>query len=395
MINKVKVEQCCLCKACINACPVEAIHFTKEHKEFLYPNIDSNKCIECGLCEKVCPALNQSESFIDSNEILTCAVKNKNLEDRIMSSSGGMFIALAQLFLSKNGYVCGAVFDEEFQVKHVLTNDLNLVKQMQGSKYVQSDIGYVYREIKELVKRHVPVLFCGCPCQVSGLKRYLSNINVMDSLFTVDFICHGIPSQKMFSAYKQYMERKYKSAFKKFEFRNKNNGWHHSNVSIVFESGKKYYNPIIIDVYMKAFLSGVTMKESCYECKYKNLKSGSDITIGDFWGAEAEFPNWDDNKGISAVLVNTEKGKRIFEQLPVEKKDAKIDTIIKYNRNLIESTARSGKRDEFFELAEQKDFCYALCEMFEETKSEYIIRKSKFALRCILNILRGKGKPLY
>lgn len=392
MIDKVTTKKCYLCQACGDVCPVEAISFKKEQYGFVYPQIDFTKCINCNMCERVCPALGEL-SEPRKGYPKAYAARSRDLYIRLNSTSGGVFFELASMVIKSGGVVCGAIFDEYFKIIHKVVDKQDAVKEMCGSKYAQSDMSGIFREIKSVLQRGKKVLFCGCPCQTAALKQYIKVEN--DNLVLIDFICHGIPSQEFLDSYKNFMEKKYKSKIKEMYFRDKSQGWHSSSVKIYFENGKIYQKPTIADTYMRAFYSGTIMKERCYECQMKDFRSGSDITLGDFWGAELVLPELDDNKGLSAVFVNSEKGLRLFENLDIDKCIVDQEEIIKYNRNVRYSTEMNPKRKEFYEFCQLNEKGDALIKFFGETKYEVFKREVKYNMRCIRNKIQGKEKPLY
>ena len=356
MIDKVKVQDCCLCKACSNICPKDAISFTNENYGFMYPQIDLQACIECNLCEKVCPSIKDLKKT--EFDVRAYAARSRIKDERLKSTSGGIFYEVAKYFIKNGGYVCAAVFDEDFNVVHAITNDLADLQKMRGSKYVQSDIKHSYREIKKLLISGNKVLFCGCPCQSAGLKGYLQKD--YDQLYIIDLVCHGIPSNKTFKDYLAYLNSKYKSNVVSFRFRDKSKGWHNSSVRVEFANGKTYIRLIYEDVYMKGFLSGTTMKESCYNCKYKKFVSGSDITIGDMWGAEVTLPQMDDNTGLSGIIVNTQKGDELLKLTDSELVPFDMQDIIKYNKNIVEASKPSENRKDFYKFANENGIANAL-----------------------------------
>lgn len=283
-IDRVSKQDCCICRACGEVCPVGAIEFKENYHGFKYPIIDKTRCVNCQKCGNVCPNLKENFKVKEGYPI---AYAGKSLDDinRMASSSGGIFYEIAQIFYH-DGYVAGAVFDKDFILKHIVSNKIDVIKKMRGSKYAQSDNTGEFVKIKNLLKEK-KVLFCGCPCQVAGLKHFIGTEN--DNLYTIDFICHGIPSQEMLSEYIKFREKRAKSKLIELKFRDKKNGWHNSCCCCSFENGKKYYAPITVDPYMNGYFSGYTMKESCYTCKYKNSTSGSDNT-GGFLGGRSAMP---------------------------------------------------------------------------------------------------------
>ena len=379
MLNFVNFEQCCLCNACSRICPVNAIEYNLEYKSFYYPQINIDKCIKCNQCRYVCPAIQDTVRILKNNFPVSYAARTNDCDALFNSTSGGIFFEAAKYVIENSGYVCGAVFDDDFHVKHTVTQDINVIKAMRGSKYAQSATTAAFRKVKELLAEEKPILFCGCPCQIAGLQSYLKT--VPEHLILIDFVCHGIPSDKMLQKYIDLQEQTMKSKVVSFMFRNKKFGWHNSCVNIQFENGKEYVKPIIYDAYMKGFLQNIVLKESCYTCRYKKLKSGSDITLGDLWGAEIEFPNIDDNTGLSGVVINTEKGKKLFDCLKIEKYPCTFDQIEKYNKNLSEPSKKNERRDAFFSLAEKTCYENAIKKMLQEKHINILKRNLRSLLR--------------
>lgn len=391
MIDKVSVQECAICGACINACPVDAISLDKVHLDFRYPQINEDICIHCNRCEKACPILGNKGKPGEGYPV-AFAAKSENDPMRMRSSSGGVFYELADQMLRDGGYVCGAVFDDEFHVKHILSNAKEDILRMMGSKYAQSDVGYCYREVKDVLEKGCKVLFSGCPCQVAGLHTFLGK--EYPNLLLVELICHGIPSDHMLQTYIHMQEKKYGARLTRMEFRNKKKGWHNSSVRMEFEDHRIYSIPYTADAYTIGFLRNITLKSSCYNCHFRNFTTGNDIILGDFWGAEVELPE-DDNKGISAILVNSGKGMDTLDRCNLALTQTDVETVIKYNRNLLCSAAPSPQRSSFYASADTNGFEEAIRRYLEESTIQKLKRQSRYALRCILHAIRGKGKPLY
>ena len=391
MIDKLSPAECVLCGSCVDACPTGAIAFQKEYLDFRYPAVDAEKCVSCGLCERVCPMLSAKEP--EQVPRKAYAAKNPDAEVRKASSSGGVFWALAKTVLSQGGYVCGAVFDESFRVHHLVSNEEADVRRMMGSKYAQSDLTGVYKKVKELLRAGEQVLFTGCPCQVAALNRFLGK--KYDKLITADFICHGVPSGTMLSAYLQYQEKRYKSRVRTLCFRSKKHGWHRSSVRITFANRAEYCTPITADAYMNGFLGGIFLKEGCYSCPFKNFRSGSDLTMADFWGAEVEFPELDDNTGLSAVIASTARGDGFLSQCGIEMKKSNVDQVVKNNRNLVSPTKRNPMRESFYTYAQINGFSRAIKDLLWEKPLRKLRREGRYRLRCVLYAVLGRGKPLY
>ena len=305
---------CTGCMACKNICPVEAIKFSYNEKGFLYPNIDKEKCIECGLCEKTCPMLNKEERETPHQEIY--AAKNKDLEVRMESSSGGLFHELSSVVLDNKGYICGAVYDEDFLASHVITNEKEIREKIQTSKYLQSSINDIYKEVENKLKDSNEVLFSGTPCQVDGLYKYLKTKGIStEKLITCDIICHGVPSPQIYEKYLKDLEEKYNSKITSVNFRHKENDYT-QNIKVEFENGENYVsNYFEKDYFYNLFLRDYILRDSCYKCNYANMNRVSDITLGDFWGIEKLDEQFDDKKGVSLVIINSEKGKEIFNKI--------------------------------------------------------------------------------
>lgn len=391
MIDKVSVQECTLCGACVNACPADAISFSKPYLDFYYPQVKEDICIHCNQCEQACPILG-NKGKPDEGYPVAFAAKSENDSMRMRSSSGGVFYELASQMLRDGGYVCGAVFDDEFHVKHILSTAKEDILHMMGSKYAQSDVGYCYREVKDVLEKGCKVLFSGCPCQVAGLRTFLGKEypNLL-----VELICHGIPSDQMLQTYIGMQERKYGAKLTRMEFRNKKKGWHNSSVRMEFENGKVYLEPMTFDTYMQGYFRGVTLKESCFSCQFRSFKSGSDLTIGDFWGAETEMPDVDDNNGLSAVIVNSKKGYLFLNKSEIARHQFEVDKILKYNQSLLKSFDEGAQRTAFYTYTESCDLERAIEAFFQETLLQKAKRKFRFFLRYIWYTLQGKGKPLY
>ncbi|WP_270305314.1 Coenzyme F420 hydrogenase/dehydrogenase, beta subunit C-terminal domain [Terrisporobacter petrolearius] len=375
MIEKLNYSRCTICQACSNICPKDCIDAKFLKEEFYYPVIDKENCINCGACEKVCPVLNPLELYQPLKKAY--AGINKNSSERLKSSSGGLFTGLANCILEENGIVCGAAFDEKFQVSHkIIDNKVDLVK-LRGSKYVQSNTKYIFREIKEYLKLNKKVLFTGCPCQVAGLKKFLGKD--YQNLFTIDFICHGIPSQNTFDRYIKFLQNVYKSKVIEFLFRDKTKGWHTSSVKVTFENGKIYTKFITEDMYMRGFLNNLYCKQSCHNCLFRNHKSGSDITLADYWGAEVEEREMDDNKGLSLIIINSTKGEMLKDNIKKTSilKLTKYDNAIKYNQSIIKSSPVSINRNKFLNLSEQEKYDDIFRKLCKEKNSKVLIRKSR------------------
>lgn len=352
-----KHYKCTGCETCKNVCPVKAIGMIENDEGFLEPVVDYKKCVDCGLCSKKCPQLNDIE-VKRSDSPIAYAVKNKNLNEQLKSSSGGAFSVLANEVLEKKGTIYGAAFDENLKLEHVRVDNCKELSKLRGSKYVQSKLENVYENIKRDLKEGKFVLFVGTPCQVAGIKSYFEN--QYENLLLIDLVCHGVPSQKLFSKYIKWLENKNKSTVEIYEFRNKEKnkwGWT-SKIKVKFKNGKEKYISAKLDPYYKSFGNETTYREVCYDCKYSNINRMGDITIGDYWGIEKIHPEFYDENGVSAVIVNTEKGKKFFSTVKnkIEYIETDIEKIKIKNNNLKEPTKRKVDRNCIYDGIDDIEF---------------------------------------
>lgn len=306
-----KKNNCFGCSSCVQICPSEAISFVKDDEGFSYPRIDASRCTDCGLCRKACPiyAKNSRSGRPDYPQVY--AVKSKSEEIRSTSTSGGVFATFAKKILLEGGVVFGVAFDEDLKAVHTGVESMDGLWKLQGSKYTQSDIGSSYSKTKDFLKAGRKVLFSGTPCQINGLQAYLGKNT--DSLYTCDSVCHGVPSPQVFELYKRHLEKVHGSAIESFLFRDKSKGWKSYHVAVSFRNGKKVRIHFKEDPYMIGFIKSLYLRPSCHGCKYASVSRNSDITLADFWGIEKFLPQLDDDKGISLILVNSEKGAQLLQ----------------------------------------------------------------------------------
>lgn len=341
-------KSCTGCRMCEQICPVKAIKMVENNEGFIEPVVDNNKCINCGLCVKRCPQLN---NILDENSrtIEVYAAKNKNIEEQKTSSSGGIFSVLSNYVLDKNGKVYGCTLDDNLNIKHIGISNKSELNKIKGSKYVQSNTENTFEEVKEDLKNNKFVLYSGTPCQIAGLKAFLGK--EYNNLITVDLVCHGVPSPKLFKAYLKWLENKNDSKIKTYEFRNKEKNAWGLTAKIVFENGKIKYVKAETDPYYKTFLDSKTYREVCYNCKYANENRVGDITLADYWGIEKEHPEFYDENGVSAILINTIKGKEIFEKVRenIEVEKSTLEKVARKNGNLTHSSKRDVVRDNAYE----------------------------------------------
>ena len=352
MIEIKNKKDCTGCSACYSICPQNAIKMKEDEEGFKYPVVDEKKCIKCGLCMKICPMQKNEEK---NNDFKAYACKNINERERLNSSSGGIFGLIAREILNQNGIVIGATFDKENIVNHISINQIEQLPLLYGSKYVQSNMNDIYKKTKQFLAAGKKVLFTGTPCQIEGLYSFLQHD--YENLYTQDLICHGVPSPKVWKMYLEYISKKCGNKIKKIEFRNKDNGWKDFNLKITFEDNSIFEESHNTNIFMKLFLGNVILRDSCYSCKFKKIHRKSDITLADFWGIENVLPRFDDDKGVSAVLINSNKGQEIFNKIKQDLicKEVNINDIIKYNENAIESVNRNRHSKTFFSKFGEKN----------------------------------------
>lgn len=297
-------SKCCGCMLCKNSCPVNAIDISKKKDGALYPKINEKKCISCGKCRDICSfSCDLNNSFIESY-----AARRKDGELLKKSQSGGVFASLAEYVWEHNGIVYGCAVDEKLNITHIRTENRLDGEKLYGSKYVQSDIDIVYKLIKKDLEDNKLVLFCGTSCQVAAIKKFCSQYN---NLITADILCHGVPGKEIFDSYIKIVEKKHKGTVEKIIFRDKKvYGWTGAGESLKIND-----QWIHQDQFMVLYNTSLVFRESCYECPYKSLEHPGDITIGDLWGVKDVAPEFDDNKGVSLMLVNTKKGEQIIDAL--------------------------------------------------------------------------------
>ena len=348
----IEKNKCCGCHACMNICLKHAISMYEDEKGFKYPKIDQDKCINCGMCKKVCPIINCKEI---EKDIKAYACYNINNDERLNSSSGGIFILLAKEIIKRKGIVFGASFDKDFNVNHSYADNEKDLNKFMGSKYTQSTIGETYKQVKDFLENDRYVLFTGTPCQVEGLKSYLRKD--YDKLYTQDIICHGVPSPKVWQKYLDFLKKQEKEKIRNIQFRNKDHGWSLFRTKIMFYT-RTYSVCHNDDYYMKVFLNNLCLRDSCYNCSFKKKYRISDITLADYWGIDNIHPEMNDDRGTSLLIINSEKGKELFELIKGNLKYVKtnVDEAIKYNPAMVKSVGHCKNEKAFISNIDKMDF---------------------------------------
>ncbi len=343
-------DKCIGCGACQAVCKYNAITLLPNSEGFLWANIDTSKCVDCGLCKKVCPAINESEK--NKGEPYVYAFK-ANDQIRKDSTSGGAFASFAKKIVENGGVFYGATQLKDFSVKHIRGETFEDISKVQGTKYLQSDISSCYNLIENVLRLGKIVLFSGTPCQVDALNRFVLMKKIPnDNLFTVDIICHGVPSKVVYRDYLLWLEKKYKSKIVDYKFRSKSISWRGSSCYAKFENGLELKNDKKLCSFMNLYYSDNITRESCYSCKYTIKQRVSDITISDYWGIENVDKDFEDKLGVSMVLINTDKGERFFEQVEGEKIVGNLQKAIQ--PQLKKPTARPHTREEFWDTYKKK-----------------------------------------
>lgn len=389
MIHITDKVKCCGCNACTIICPTNCISMPSDDEGFLYPKVNLDKCIDCSLCEKVCPNINNNLAIERFAEPLVYAAYTKDIEVRLDSTSGGLFSEFANLVFEKGGFVGGAVYNDDFNVSHIITNDKKKLIDLRSSKYVQSFTDTLLKDVKTLLKSCEQVLVCAAPCQIVALYNYLKRD--YSNLITIDFVCRGVNSPKVFSKYLSMLEKQYGDKISKIKFKNKTFGWHNFAMKVDFKNGKSYCKDRYHDLFFIGYLqSGNFARPSCYDCMFKGFPQKSDITLADFWGIEKIDPSMDQDLGTSLVMINSEKGRTIFDSLG--------DRIVSKQFTLQQATIAnpainsslksfSNDRHEFFKAIDELPFDEVAKRFFQLPSFKNILSVKLHALKVIYNLV--------
>lgn len=375
--------RCSGCTACMCSCPSNAISMAADTEGFLYPTIDAAKCSDCGLCLSLCNSL--GKQHLHTTKAYAAVSKNETI--RLGSSSGGIFSILAENTLRRGGVVWGAAFDTNFEVCHITIENLEDMKRLMGSKYVQSYLSDSFLQVRRSLDSGREVLFSGTPCQIAGLKGYLHR--EYSNLTTVDLICHGVPSPNVWKQYINAMERNAGATVRRISFRAKNSSWKRFAISFSFANDTSYLSYHGDDLYMKGFLKNLCLRPSCYACRFKDNNRVSDITLADFWGIERVAPEMDDDKGTSLVIINSDKGNAVFSNIKysITSKEIEADIIPQYNSASCRSVKPHPQREGFFAdmQAANVDIMYLLRKYTKDTLKQ---RVKKLVKRVIWGVLK-------
>jgi len=384
--------KCCGCNACAVICPVDCISLPHNEEGFYFPEVDTAKCVDCGKCDDVCVYINKNKANIVRYDTpLVYASYNKNREVRVDSTSGGIFSVLAEKMFNDKGYVGGAVYNPDFTVSHILTNDRNRLPELRGSKYIESFTDNLFIDVKKQLKDGNKVLVCAAPCQIHALYACIGKDD--DNLITCDFICRGVNSPKVFLKYMEWLERKHKSKVSRIQFKNKTFGWHRFSMRVDFQNGKSYIKDRYHDPFFVGYLqTGLFTMPACYCCEFKGFPQKSDITLADFWGIENVDPSMDQDIGTSLILINSDKGKKYFESLG--------DTIVSKQFTMKDAAAGNpamniplksvdnGLREEFFRDLDKYSFDVVAEKYFPmpKSKTQKLVERINTAIRLVTKL---------
>ncbi|MBQ7415728.1 MAG: Coenzyme F420 hydrogenase/dehydrogenase, beta subunit C-terminal domain [Oscillospiraceae bacterium] len=378
MIQITKNELCCGCTACANACPKDAIVMAPDAEGFLYPQILADKCVDCGLCEKVCPI---GKPKAEKKDVQGYIVRYYDAAIVEHSTSGGVFTALASHVIGQGGAVYGTGYDANMRVVCKKATTVEELAEMRGSKFVQSHLGDTFRRIKRELAEGKKLLFVGTPCQVEGLLSYLRK--KPDNLICIDFVCRGVPSPGLWANYVQMMEKKFGSKMVGARFKHKTYGYHATTMKVDFENGKSWYGSGRVDPMMKAFVSELASRPSCGACNFKQLGRKSDITMFDCYEFTSVTGMPDDNKGYSSVLIQSEQGAELFEAVRdrLTVIPAQADQLVKANGIMVYRSAKPNpKREQFYRLAQSEPIDVAMEKTSPITAKDHAIEKVKGVL---------------
>lgn len=380
MIKIENKRKCCGCTACASICPQKCIKMLPDEEGFLYPKIQQDKCVDCGACNKVCPVDNAPAANVSKIESYAMRTKEDDVLKR--STSGGFVTPLADWVLQRGGVLCAAAYMEDFTVAHILVdsdNEKNLMPRIRGSKYVQSDLKDCFLQIRRKLAECRLVCFVGTTCQVNGLKAFLGREN--DNLITVDLVCHGVPSPKLWKKYLNYQRDKYGFDIVDASFRNKTYGYHGHTMMLKFENGKTYTGSGRVDAMMKSFMCEIASRPICYQCPFKKLNRCSDFTVFDCWHFEELVSGVkDDDRGYTNVFIQSSKGLKVFDEIKhrYEYYTVNLEKAIEKDGKMVLNAARPHKeRDNYLITLDQEPLMEHIQRFIPIQKSDVWVERSK------------------
>lgn len=379
-------KDCCGCAACFAACNHQTINMVVDECGFLYPTFNADSCVDCGLCKSSCPIIKRdSEHYtVDNQEFYACH-NNDGIEWKA-SSSGGIFRVLADYMIEQGGYVVGAVYDEEFVVRHFITNKKEDLDKFRGSKYVQSDTRTIFKEVKDALKTGLPILFTGTPCQTEAIKCYLRK--PYENLLTCDIICNSVPSPVVFRDYISFLESKYGTRVVNINMKDKTNGWPNTKARVFFENGKSIFDSLDSDLWFNAWSSTLISRRSCANCRFTNYNRPGDITIGDCWAIFHKNNSFLSPNGISQLMINTKKGKLLIEKVKERMTLLPITKEYSWQSKLEYPISINPKSEEFWEDYNKMEFKTIAQKYWNYSLRKYYFSKYSPFLSRIIKIFR-------
>lgn len=375
-------KSCCGCAACVDICPTDAVTMKSDSMGFKYPVIDKERCVSCHKCEQVC-SFGIDDGIKDDCSHTAYGVINTDETVRAASRSGGVFTTVSDIVLNDGGSVFGCVLDENFDAVHIRAVTKPERNRFRGSKYIQSDISAIYSQIAEDLKSGKPVMFSGTACQIASVEKYLKEISVnADKLYLIDIVCHGVPSSIVWHDYIKYIEKKYRCRVEVVDFRNKEKfGWREH-----IETFKTTKGEIDSSAFRRLFYAHKILRDCCFVCPYKNTVRAGDLSLADFWGVEKEAPELDDNKGVSLVIIHTEKGRKLFESCRNRLKLKEVNI-----KNCLQPPLRKpfpmpDSRDAFWKRYKKSGIKWAIWNLYVE--------RFRYIFSVLLEIIKKKGRKL-
>lgn len=377
-------QECCGCFSCYNSCPVNAIEIKVDDEGFKYPVVKEDSCIHCNKCKQTCPVLKNIDENSYEEAYIAYAI---DYEERMCSSSGGAFAVFAKEILKNGGVVCGARYNQNMEVEHGIVSTIAELQQLKGTKYVQSDMSCVYKEIKTLLKANIKVLFSGTPCQVAGLKSFLGK--EYEGLTCIDLICHGVPSPEVWKDYLKNISGSKKIKF--VNFRLKNIESKTVQIAYYLDDDTFFLEDKNESLYMKGFMRNLFIRPSCFNCKFKGCHRMSDITLGDFWSAKEFYEDIADDYGNSAIVVRTKKGQDLLEDSKkcFVLRSATMKEVVTWNESFGESVKYDNMREEFYKYWRKESLLSILKELTNkkiELKEKNLFSRIKKLIGNIINL---------
>lgn len=347
--TKSQKEYCSGCMACAKECPTSCINHIIDDEGFMYPKVDISMCINCDHCVKMCPFTHPDEY---KHEPISCfGAWSRDDSIRFSSATAGIFMVLAKKFINDGGIVYGAAFDDKLNLTHLRADNLKDLKRLQGSKYLQSDFSKIYHQVQSDLDNGLQVLVSGTPCQIAGIRAALN----CENLLLIDILCLGVPSPGVFKKYIESIEKNNNKKVKNINFRDKTTGWRRYSQTITFEDGTNISCTNDKSPYMRGFLDKIYIRPSCAKCPFSDSRRVGDITIGDYWGVEKSYPELDNEKGVSLVYVNSQKGfSMLDENKDIEKTEVELKNTLQ--QALIKPAELNIKRADFFVDYKKDDF---------------------------------------